>query len=319
MEDKAEASLNDARKREGESQSAHELLKQGLSNEVAGLTKEMGESTQRKAASAEGLATAEKDSAVTKKTLAEDTSFLKDLKRDCQNRASDFEVETKDNKAELTALGKAKAILLKKFASFVQTQTLAKSEAREDEDPKARALRSIEQLGRRLHQTSLVALAYRAAADPFVKIRGMVEDMIAKLLQEAADEATQKAFCDQEIGESTASKEEKGGKLDKVNARLEKAESSTATLTEEISRLSAEVAENDAAMKAATDVRQREKADFMAVEKDLSESQDACAAATQVLREYYEGASLLQVASKAKASAAVDAEGDGILGVLEVA
>merc|ERR1719238_1518127 len=145
--------------------------------------------------------------------------------------------------------------------------------------------------------------------------------MIAKLLQEAAEEATQKAFCDKEIRETTASKQDKEGKLGKVNARLEKAESTTATLTEEISRLSAEVAENDAAMKAATDVRQREKADFMAVEKDLSESQDACAAATEVLREYYEGASLLQVSSKTRAKAAADAEGDGsgILGVLEVA
>merc|ERR1719392_538981 len=127
MQDKAEGSLNEARKGEGEAQSAFNLLKQGLENQVAGKKKEMDESTKKKAAAAEGLATAEKDLAVTKKTLAEDTSYLKDLKRDCQNRASDFEVESKDNKAELTALGKAKAILLKKFASFVQTKTLAKS------------------------------------------------------------------------------------------------------------------------------------------------------------------------------------------------
>merc|ERR1719396_227662 len=39
----------------------------------------------------------------------------------------------------------------------------------------------------------------------------MIEDMIAKLLQEAAEEATQKAFCDKEIGESKASKDEKQG------------------------------------------------------------------------------------------------------------
>merc|ERR1719428_1421575 len=184
MQDKAEGSLNEARKGEGEAQSAYNLLKQGLENQVAGKKKEMDESTQGKAAAAEGLATAEKDLAVVKKSLAEDTSYLKDLKRDCQNRARDFEVETKDNAAELGALSKAKAILLKKFASFVQTQALAK--ASEDEDPKARALRSIEQLDKRLHKTALIALAYRAAEDPFGKIRGMVEDMIAKLMQEAA-------------------------------------------------------------------------------------------------------------------------------------
>merc|ERR1719399_1278768 len=145
----------------------------------------------------------------------------------------------------------------------------------------------------------------------------MIEDMIAKLLQEAAEEATQKAFCDKEIGESTASKEDKEGKLGKVNARLEKAESSTATLTEEVTALSKEVAENDAAMKEATEIRQKEKAAFVLVEKDLSECQEACAAATEVLREYYEGASLVQVGSKTHDAA--EGDGSGILGMLEVA
>merc|ERR1719231_1031215 len=139
--------------------------------------------------------------------------------------------------------------------------------------------------------------------------------MIAKLLEEAAEEATQKAFCDKEIGESKKVKADKEGKLDKVNARLEKSQSATATLTEDVSKFSAEVAENDKAMKAATEVRQQEKSAFMIVEKDLSESQEACAAAMEVLREYYEGASLVQVSAKAHARArfseAVDAEGDG--------
>jgi len=262
---------------------------------------------------------------VTKKTLDEDTAFLAELKKDCQARARDFEVEVKDNEAELTALGKAKAILLKKFA-LVQTgtstrvQALAKVRAH-DEDPKARALRSIEKLGRKLGSTALISLAYRAASDPFGKVRSMIEDMIAKLLQEAAEEATQKAFCDKEIGESKASKDEKQGKLDKVNSRLEKAESTIATLTEEITTLTKEIAESDAAVSKATKIRNDEKSVFMAVSKDLTECQEAVAAATEVIREYYEGASLIQMGQKAKSETDEDAEGDGsgILGMLEVA
>merc|ERR1719502_1503944 len=228
----------------------------------------------------------------------------KDLERDCQSRAQTFEVQTKDNNAELTALGKAKAILLKKFA-LVQTGTATRDDVQDD--AKARVLKSIEQLGQRLHKTALIALAYRAASDPFVKIRGMVEDMIAKLLQEAAEEADQKAFCDEELGQSNKAKADKEGKLSKVNSRLEAATSTTSKLTEDIASLSKEVAENDVALKTATDVRQKEKAEFVVVEKDLSESQEACAAATEVLREYYEGASLLQVSAKES----TDAEGDG--------
>merc|ERR1719238_1380709 len=213
MLDKAEESLSETRKREAEAAQAHALLKQGLENEIKGMKEELAESTQFKASSAEKLAQAEEDSAVTKKSLDEDTAFLRELKKDCQTRAREFEVEVKDNAAELTALGKAKAILLKKFA-FVQTGTATRAHAlakmrTSDEDPKARALRSIEKLGRKLRSTALISLAYRAASDPFGKVRSMIEDMIAKLLQEAAEEATQKAFCDKEIGESKASKDEK--------------------------------------------------------------------------------------------------------------
>ena len=78
-----------------------------------------------KASTSQTLAEAQVDLAVEKKGPAEDTIYLKELKRDCQSRAESFEVETKDNNAELTALGKAKATLLKKFAAFVQTGTKA--------------------------------------------------------------------------------------------------------------------------------------------------------------------------------------------------
>merc|ERR550514_658593 len=97
------------------------MLKQGLENQVANAKTEMAENTQKSAASGEAAAQAEKDLAAEKKGLSEDETYVRDLKRDCQARASEFEVEYKDNKAELGALAKATAILKKKFASLVQT------------------------------------------------------------------------------------------------------------------------------------------------------------------------------------------------------
>merc|ERR1719172_565038 len=151
------------------------MLKQGLENEIKNMNKEKDESTAKSASTAAALAQAEKDLAVEKKGLAEDEKYLRDLKRDCQSRAGDFEVEAKDNQAELKALEAAKAILLKALEAFVQVR--ARVAVRDDvsDNAKERALRSIEQLGKRLHSTALVALAYRAAADPFGKIRGMIE------------------------------------------------------------------------------------------------------------------------------------------------
>merc|ERR1719450_943102 len=126
MEDKAEASLTEARKGESDAQHSHAMLKQGLENEIKSTKEEKDEATKKSAAAAEALAMAEQDLATEKGGLAEDEKYLKDLKRDCKSRASEFEVTFKDNKAELEALGKATAIMKKKFASFVQTGATAR-------------------------------------------------------------------------------------------------------------------------------------------------------------------------------------------------
>merc|ERR1719261_722555 len=99
-----------------------------------------------------------------------------------------------------------------------------------------------------------------ATSDPFVKIRGLIEDMIAKLLKEAQEEATQKAFCDTEMGKSKKSQEEKTATLDKLGARIDGATSTIAELTEAVKTLEAEVAEIDKAQAEATSVRTKEHA-----------------------------------------------------------
>merc|ERR1719335_588819 len=99
MEDKAEKSLSEARKGEQDALNSYALLKQSLESQTAGSKKEKDESTKKSAGAAEELAQAEKDLVAEKKGLAEDTTYLHDLKRDCQSRASEFEVEYKDQKA----------------------------------------------------------------------------------------------------------------------------------------------------------------------------------------------------------------------------
>jgi len=316
MTSKAEGTLEDTRKEEMDAAHEYALMSQSMQTEIETMKEDLADATKSKQFNAEAKAAASKDLAVEKEGLTEDNSVLGELKRSCQERASEYEAEKKDGEAELTALGKAKDILAKKFSSFVQTRTAVKVRS-DDEDVRAKALRHVQEVGKKFHSMALVALAYRASADPFVKVRGMIEDMIAKLLQEAAEEADQKAFCDKEIGESKASQAQKEESLAKTEARLDKASSSVAKLTELVTTLTKEVADIDAAVSDATAIRNSEKAEFMKVEKDLSESEEACAAAISVLREYYEGAALVQV--KAEVSAKATGDGSGILGVLEIA
>merc|ERR1719443_1331147 len=115
-------------------------------------------------------------------------------------------------------------------------------------------------------------MASMAASDPFVKIRGLIEDMIAKLLKEAEEEATQKAFCDAEMGKSTTSKEEKTMTLDKLQSRIDGASTTIAQNTEDIKTLESEVAAIDKAQAEATAIRTTEKEDYMVASKDFKDS-----------------------------------------------
>lgn len=364
MEDKAQNTLNEVRKTEMKAAHAYAMMKSATENQLAALNKELSAATAKKQSTSEELAGAQKDLAAEKKSMAQTQSYLADLKHECQETAATWEVEMRDGKAEVAALDKAMGILGEKFgdaaaASFIQTSSKTMVRARahaksraslrglqyneepsEAEDARRTAtMRFLTKLGRRLHSTALVSLAYRAGSDPFFKIKGMLEEMVEKLLQEAAQEADQKAFCDKEVGESKASLADKEGKLDTISARIGKAEAAVGRLTAEVSALRREVSEMDVALSNATKLRIAEKEEFARVSKDFQESEEACGAAIQVLREYYDGASsFLQLKSTTRSrsrmhshgqfefggslqefGASTQTGGEAIVGMLEVA
>merc|ERR1719191_1131537 len=143
-------------------------------------------------------------------------------------------------------------------------------------------------------------MASMAASDPFVKIRGLIEDMIEKLLKEAQEEASQKAFCDEEMGKSKKSQAEKTATIEKLQTRIDGATATIAELTEAVKTLEEEIAAIDAAQAEATKIRTKENADNTAAIKDFRDSANAVVAAMGVLKSFYEGAFLIQTGTKSK-------------------
>jgi len=161
MQDKAEGTLSDTRKEDMENGHAFAMVRSNMENNLKSLNRELAETTHAKQVSTEALAGAERDLAAAKAALKDDTHFVQDLHQRCMIEAQDWEVLHRDSVAELTALDKAKAILSKKFGALLQshtTQRLKLRAASANDDAKARALRAIQQLGKRLHSTALVSL-----------------------------------------------------------------------------------------------------------------------------------------------------------------
>merc|ERR1719265_2914014 len=115
----------------------------------------------------------------------------------------------------------------------------------------------------------MMELASSASTDPFEKVRGLVSDMIAKLVSEANKEATQKAFCDEEQAKSKKEQAEKSMRSDELNSRLDSAATKKEQLQQSVKDLEQEVADMDAATAKATNIRADEHATYMKASADF--------------------------------------------------
>merc|ERR1719269_289125 len=116
--------------------------------------------------------------------------------------------------------------------------------------------------------------------DPFAKIKGLISEMIEKLEAEAAKEAAHKAFCDKELSETKAKKEDKETELDDLSTKIDK-------LKEEVATLSKELGEIAAAQKKATEMRNEQAAAWASAKADYEQGLEGVGMALQVLRDYY--------------------------------
>jgi chromosome segregation ATPase len=324
MQSKAEESLSSTRKDEMEAAHAYAMVKQSLEDEIAVAKKQLSEATLTRSTTTEELHSAEASLSETKTTLEADEKYLEELKQSCTEKATQWAARQKQAGEETAAIEKAKGILSEGVKVFLQTasRTELQSEANEAFDARSQVVRLLKKLAASQKSYSLAQLASKARSDPFGKIRGLVEEMIAKLVAEAAEEADQKSFCDEELSESKAKQADLSGKLDKTTARISKAESGKAKLLEETKVLETEISEMDAGQAEATKVRQEEHEEYLKASKDFKDSAAAVAKAIDVLNEYYSSAAFVQVAAKQPDASFGGAKGDvgsTIVSVLEVA
>jgi len=215
----------------------------------------------------------------------------------------EWEERQKSAADEMAAIEKAKEILAGGVKLFVQTQsktkrTSAKALSRDEnsEEVRSELVRSLKKMSRKYNSFALVQLANQAKADPFVKIRGLVEEMIAKLEKQAAEEATKDAWCKTETKKTRAAEKSGNSDVDKHQTRIDKCNAFIEVTDGEVADLQKEINEICECNSKATSIRTEEKAENEKAIKDYKESAEAVAMAMQVLKEFYSGGSFIQTA-----------------------
>merc|ERR1719197_842671 len=160
-------------------------------------------------------------------------------------------------------------------------------------------------------------------ADVFKKVKGLIVDMIAKLEAEAKADATEKAYCDDEMAKTEEKKAEREAVIAKLTSKIDLASAKSAELKAEVKVLQAELAKQQAEMDS---IRAEEKAAYDTAKSELEQGIAGVQKALGVLRDYYGGAALVQksfdafMQQPAKPKTFVKAEGAGasIIDILEV-
>jgi len=159
----------------------------------------------------------------------------------------------------------------------------------------------------------------RFSSDPFVKVRGLITDMIAKLENQQDVEASEKAFCDEQIAKTSSQKEKLDGVVAKVTSKIDVATARVEELKDEVlqhegslAALAQEQAEMD-------QMRRESKAEFVAAKDELTKAVAGIQHALSVLRDYYSGSSVfVQQPAAPELHKKSAGGGESIINLLEV-
>jgi len=137
------------------------------------------------------------------------------------------------------------------------------------------------------------AMRVKVAEDHFVKVRALINDLIAKLEADAKAESDQKTICDKGMTRAITDRDAANGKIEKADAQITTLTANKNILEEDIHRLQKEIAENKKSILEATELRAEGKLENTKTTKMSAEGAAAVKSALEVLQEFY-GKSLLQ-------------------------
>merc|ERR1719379_2608252 len=157
-------------------------------------------------------------------------------------------------------------------------------------DAKQAVMMLLKKEGMTLHSSMLTSLAAQMEKDPFAKVKKLIQDLIERMLQEAADEANQKGWCDKATADAEQKKTYAVEKVAELNAQSAELEATINKLTEELEVLDVEIPELETKQEEATSMRKEEHAENQATVMEAEAGLEAVNEAIDILDKFYKTA-----------------------------
>jgi len=312
LQDEFRTKLGECQKAEMNSKHAFNMVVEDLTDLVANSKKAISEKTKTKAMKEEKKAEDSKQLQATEIVKADDEKVLAEMTAECTQKKESFDEKQQLRAEEIEAIQKAIEVMKSPEVSanaekYLTVGSLAQTGATSLVQKSTstmqgvhRRIRSfLESEGQRLHSKNIALLVEKMNADPFAKVKTMIDSMITRLLEEANADADHEGFCDTEMGKSKITRNKLSEDIDGLQASIDEGKSTIAELTKLITELGEQLATLQKTMGEAADIRREEKATNEATIMDSKAGQAAVEAAIAVLKEFYKGAgtatALLQV------------------------
>lgn len=339
MRAKASTQLKEIQNQEVSAKHNFQLLKQSLEDQISADNKEIDEAKSTKANAQSVKASSEGELSSTKENLAASEKTLANMGTSCKTAAADHEASVKSRAEELKALAMAKKVLSEnvggatdKTYSFLQTVNGNNQQIANRADlANIEVVNLLRQLAQKEQSRSLSQLASRVSAavrfgsrsgeDPFVKVKSMIKEMIDRLAKEGAEEATHKAWCDEQTAETKQKTMELDHDIEGFTAKIDKAKAKSVKLKDEVKDLQAALAEIVKSQGELDSIRRKENKAFLQTKSDLTQGLKGVRMALKVLQDYYASsgeAAFNQQPALASGHKSASGAGSSIIGMLEV-
>jgi hypothetical protein len=159
--------------------------------------------------------------------------------------------------------------------------------------------------------TLLSQLAVQIRADPFAKIKKLIQDTIERLLHEAAEEANQKGWCDKAQADAKQKRTYAAEEIEALNGEMASLEGRRNKLAEELEVLRTEIPDLKEKRDEADKMREEEKAENERTVEEATAGLEAINMAIDILDKFYKTAAKSKVDLSLAQGPADEAPGAG--------
>merc|ERR1719335_402939 len=261
--------------------------------------------TAEKVENGRALSAAKTDLEDNQKTLEADTGFLKNVNVSCDTFDKAWEERRKTRAEELLAVSEAIQILTEDDAVDTAKAALGNDgfflqmkSVRSKHSVRTLAAKALQKVASKTHNPALVQLSAAVQLDGFEQVKKAINEMIADLKQEQADEVKHKDFCNTEFQANEMENISKAQDKKDLEAKIGILEDKNETLTTTKATTEDELAQLKVEIQQANIERVDNNKEFQQTMADQKATRKILAKALDRLQQFYADKALIQKKSQ---------------------